>query len=172
MVKVRVPVTALVQAAAMAAVLVVVQVVMSGLPNIEAVSLLVMMYTLHNPRLARAAIAVFVVLQGFIYGFHLWWFSYLYLWFLLHFAVYGVRRYMSPLFAAMVNGAFGLLFGSLCSLPYFISGGVSAGAAYIIAGIPFDLMHAAGNFLLALVLYKPLVRLFAQLPGGVPAHHE
>ena len=28
--------------------------------------------------------------------------------------------------------------------------------AWIVSGLPFDLMHAGGNFLMMLVLYKPL----------------
>lgn len=71
--------------AVMAGILLIGQVVMSGLPNIEPVSLLVIQFTLFRPKLARWAIAVFVILEGVLYGFGIWWFSYLYIWYILHF---------------------------------------------------------------------------------------
>ena len=62
------------------AVLLVVQVALAPLPNIELVSLLVMLFTLALGRYVAYSLAVFVLLEGLIYGFGLWWFSYLYIW--------------------------------------------------------------------------------------------
>lgn len=153
----------LVYAAVMGAILIISKYLMDGLPNIEPVSLLVMAYTLYDPKLARVSIAVFVLVQGLLYGFGLWWFAYLYIWYVLHFATLATRRFSSPLFNAMLSGLFGLAFGSLCSLPYFITGGAGAGLAFIASGLLFDLLHCAGNIVLALLLFKPLMRLFNYL---------
>lgn len=133
-----------------------VQVALAGLPNLELVSLLVMLYTIHFGRKSLWIIYAFVLLEGIIYGFGLWWFGYLYLWTLYHLAVYPLRCNSSPLFWALCNAAFGLLFGTLSSLPYFVTGGLGGGIAYITAGIPFDLAHCTGNFFTALVLFTPL----------------
>ena len=54
----------LVFSALLGALLLVVQVVLAPLPNVELVSLLVLLYTLEFPRLTPGAIGVFVVLEG------------------------------------------------------------------------------------------------------------
>ena len=53
---------------------------MSLLPNIEPVSLLIILYTLFLGPKVIYAIIVFVLVEGLIYGFGSWWFSYLYIW--------------------------------------------------------------------------------------------
>ena len=148
----------MVHAAIMAAMLLVVQVVLAGLPNVELVSFLVIVFTLYSPGQTRAAIAAFVLLEGVIYGFHTWWLSYLYIWYLLHFAVLLTRRHGSAVFYALLAGLFGLAFGSLTALPTLFMLGPTAALAYIISGLYFDLIHCAGNFVLTLVLYKPALR--------------
>lgn len=141
-----------------AGILLAVQVALAGLPNIELVSLLVLLYTIHFGRKSLWIIYGFVLLEGVLYGFGLWWFGYLYLWALYHLAVYPLRHNTSPVFWALCNRFFGLLFGVLSSLPYFITGGLGGGVAYIVAGLPFDLAHCAGNFFTALILFVPLNR--------------
>ncbi len=147
-----------------AAIMVISQVVMAGLPNIELVSLLVIVYTIYDSRLAKASIAVFVLVQGLLYGFHMWWVAYLYVWYVLHFVILATKKHASPLFCAVVSGFFGLAFGTMSALPYFLSGGLGGGLSYIIAGIPFDILHCIGNFFLALFLFKPLCFVFGKLP--------
>ena len=45
-----------------------------------------------------------------------------------------------------------------------------------VAGIPFDLTHCIGNFVVCLVLFKPLnmlfTRIFAKLPGRAAKPQE
>lgn len=142
----------------MGAILFIGQVVLAGLPNIEIVSTLVLIFTLMDARLTRWAIGVFVLLQGLLYGFHLWWISYLYIWYVLHFAALATRKWMGPLFAALLCGLFGLAFGTLTSIPIFFTSGIGGGTAYIVAGVPFDIPHTIGNFVLTLLLYLPLQR--------------
>lgn len=138
------------------ALLLTVQVVLAPLPNVELVSLLVALYALEFPRQTPGALAVFVLLEGLIYGFGLWWVMYLYVWPLLAVICRLFRRADSVLFWAAVLGVFGLMFGALCAIPYAIAGGLAAGIAYWISGIPFDLLHCGGNAVVALVLFKPL----------------
>ena len=64
---------------------------------------------------------------------------------------------------AMLAAVFGLLFGVLCAPVYVVSGGVSFAVAWWIEGIPFDLLHCAGNFVMALVLFLPLKKLLTRL---------
>lgn len=148
----------LVAAGLLAALLYAQQVLLSGLPNIHLTALLVMLYAVCLPRLAMPAVAVFILLEGITYGFGIWWVSYLYVWPLLVAVVWCLRRCESTVVWAVLGGVFGLCFGALCSLPFLFAGGPSAALAYWIAGIPFDLAHCVGNFVLTLLLWKPLHR--------------
>lgn len=144
---------------------------MSFLPNIEPVSALIVLYTLVYGRQVFPAIYVFVLLEGLFFGFGIWWVSYLYIWSILALVVLLFRKIDSALLWAVLSGAFGLSFGALCAIPYLISGGPYAAFSYWSAGIPFDIAHCAGNFVLTLILYKPLLPLLKRLrdfrPGGV-----
>ena len=131
----------LVTAAFLAAVLVASKFALDGLPNIELVSLLVILYTLEYPRLAVPAVYTYVFVYGLLNGFGIWWFPQLYIWAVL------------MLFARL----FGLCYGALYAVSYAVmNGGIAAGVAWWVTGIPFDLLHGAGNFVVALLLYKPL----------------
>ncbi len=140
----------------MSAILIAVQVALNFIPNIELVSLLIILYTLIFGRKAIYIIYVFVALEGFLYGFGLWWINYLYVWTILFFVVLILRKLRSPFLWAVISGFYGLSFGALCSIPYFITGGIPSGFAYWISGIPFDIAHGIGNFAVALVLFYPL----------------
>ena len=145
--------------ALLAAMMTVLQMAMSPLPNIEPVSLLVLVYALVFGRDVFYIIVTFVLLEGLVFGFHLWWVSYLYVWPLWGLAVLllGRGREKGPLLWAAASGAFGLSFGALCALPYLV-GGPWAAFSYWAAGIPFDLLHCGGNFVLTLLLMRPLCR--------------
>ncbi len=147
---------AVVTAALLGALLLAVQVALAPLPNIELVSPLVILSTLLLGRYVAYSLAVFVLLEGLIYGFGLWWFSYLYIWAILAVLAYLFRRMDSRLGWALLAGFFGLFFGTLTALPVIFVSGLAAGGAYIVAGIPFDLLHAAGNFLLGLLVILPV----------------
>lgn len=145
---------------------------MQGLPNIEMTSFLIILFTLHFGRLTLYAIPAFILIEGLIYGFGLWWVMYLYAWPPLALVVHAFRRADSAFFWAFVSGAFGLLFGLLCAIPYFFiglaGGSLSQGLmqmfAWWVAGIPYDLIHGAGNFVLMLALYRPMSRLLERIP--------
>jgi energy-coupling factor transport system substrate-specific component len=112
-------------------------------------------------------ITVFVILEGFLYGFGLWWFNYLYIWFILYLLVILFRKEQSVLFWCIISGGYGFSFGALCAIPYFFMGltggtvrtGLQAAFAYWIAGIPFDITHGIANFMITLVLFKPLMKI-------------
>ena len=150
--------------ALLTAVVVVLQLAMAPLPNIEPVSLLVMVYTLAFGNSVFYIIFPFVLLEGLVFGFHIWWVSYLYIWPLWAGVVLflGREKERPPLLWAVASGGFGLSFGALCALPY-LAGGPWAAFSYWAAGIPFDLLHGLGNFFLALFLGRPLCLLLKRL---------
>ena len=178
----RLPVPRLVQLAAISAVLVASKELMNSLPNIHPVSLILILCTRAYGWQAMYAAVVFIVSQALLHGFGIWFFSYLYIWPLLVGLVMLFRRNDGRLFWALFAGSFGLLFGALCAVPYLFigsfgetggaagaignTGGIGAALAYWVAGIPFDLLHGTGNFVLTLAAMKPLERLLARLNGS------
>ncbi len=133
------------------------------LPNFELVSLCVILFTLVFRRWVAGALAVFLLLEGLLYGFGLWWLMYLYVWPLLALLAWLFRWMDTSWQWAALSGLFGLLFGSLCALVYLPMGGPKMALAWALAGLPFDAVHAGGNFLLALTLYRPLRRALDRL---------
>ena len=142
--------------AVFSALMIALQVALAGLPNIELVTLLIILATLHFGPKALLSVAVFVLVEGLIYGFHLWWINYLYVWPILVLIVLALKRWSHPILWAIVAGIYGLAFGTLCSIPYFITGGWGAGIGYIVSGIPFDIPHCIGNTASVLLLFYPL----------------
>ena len=146
----------IVVAALMAAIMLISQVALAVLPNIELVSILVIVGTIVFGRKTLLSIYIFALLEGLIYGFGIWWVNYLYVWTILYVIVRLLRSQRQPLFWAVISAIFGLSFGLLCAIPYALAGGFYAGVANWVSGIIFDLLHCAGNFVVALGLFKPL----------------
>lgn len=148
----------------MIAVLEVSKLTLASLPNIELVSFWIILFTLWIGYRTLYAVYGFVLLEGLLYGVHFWWIAYLYVWALLVFMVQLFRTQHSPWFWSIFSGFFGLLFGALCALPYLAAGilsgglwnGLLAGFAWWIAGIPYDILHCIGNFVVMSILYKPI----------------
>lgn len=132
------------------------KVVMAGLPNIEPVSLMVMLFAVTFGARALYPIYVYVVLEYLLYGFHLWVVYYLYIWAILAIAAWLMRRMEHPLGWALLSGVFGLMFGALCIPVDVLVGGFAYAAGRWASGIPYDLFHCAGNFVITLLLFSPL----------------
>lgn len=142
----------------LAALLCVAKFAMSGLPNVEPVSLLLILYTVAYGRKALYILYTWVLFEGLLYGFGQWFISYLYVWLVLWGLAMLFRRREQALFWAIFSGFYGLLFGLLCALSWGVLHGPAAGFSYWISGIPFDIPHAIGNFFLTLLLFRPLHR--------------
>jgi energy-coupling factor transport system substrate-specific component len=136
-----------------------VQVALAVLPNIELVSALIIACTLLLGLRALYPVYVFVLLEGLLYGFGAWFVCYLYVWAALVLLTWALRRALfGALSWALLCGMFGLVFGALCALPYLFVGGWPAALAYWVSGIPFDLLHGAGNTLACALLLRPCTR--------------
>ena len=139
------------------------KVAMSALPNIEPVSLFVMLFAVVFGWKALYPIYLYVLLEVLLYGINLWNINYLYVWSILFLGARMMKENQSPLAWALLAGSFGLLFGALCAPVYVFSGGVGFAVSWWVSGIPFDLLHCAGNFVMALVLFLPLKKLLERL---------
>lgn len=103
----------------LSAVLLAAQVSLGFLPNIEIVTLLIIVYTLVLRKKVFFVIYVFVLLEGLIYGFGLWWLNYLYVWSVQAVITLLFRKNDSILFWSVLSGIYGITFGALCTIPYF-----------------------------------------------------
>ena len=113
--------------------------VMSGLPNIEPVSLMVMVFGAVFGKKAVWPVYVYVAMELLFYGLGTWNIMYLYIWIILAAAAYLLRGMESGLSWALLSGVFGLLFGALCMPVDMAIGGWSYAAAKWVSGIPFDI---------------------------------
>ena len=133
--------------------------VMSFLPNIEPVSLMVMLFAVVFGWKWVYPVYLYVVLEILFYGISLWNINYLYIWAVLAVASIFLRKMQQPLLWAMLSGVFGLMFGALCGIVDIFIGGFGYAVSKWVSGIPFDIMHCAGNFVMALLLFGPLRKL-------------
>ena len=144
---------------------------MDFLPNVELVTFWITMFTLFLGKKAVYGVLGFVLIEGLVFGFHVWWIMYLYLWPLLVLVTLLFRKNESGILWAVVSGIFGLVFGLAGSLPYIfigavdsgISGGLYMAFSWWIAGIPWDLVHGIANFIVMLILYKPISGIMKKL---------
>ncbi len=137
--------------------------VMSILPNIEPVSLMVMVYAVVMGRKALYPIYIYVILEILVYGLGTWNINYLYIWAILWLLALCFKKMQHPLAWAMLSGTFGLFFGLLCTPVDVFIGGVPYAFAKWISGLSFDLLHCAGNFVIALLLFVPMRTLLTKL---------
>lgn len=106
---------------------------------------------------------VYVVMEFLFFGFGLWNINYLYVWLVLFVAAWLLRKMENPVGWAILSGTFGLCFGALCGIVDIFIGGWGYALTKWMAGLNFDLMHCAGNFFIALLLFKPLRKLSENL---------
>ena len=138
--------------------------VMSFLPNIEPVSLMVMLFAVTFGKKCIYPIYVYVAMEILVYGINLWNVYYLYVWLVLAVAAYLMRKNQEPLFWAILSAVFGLSFGALCGITdIFVLGGIAPAVAKWTSGIMFDVIHCGANFVIALLLFKPLRELMEKL---------
>ena len=137
--------------------------VMSFLPNIEPVSLMVMLFAVVFGKKCLYPVYLYVAMEILFYGLGLWNVNYLYIWVVLAAAAYFLRNMQSRLGWALLSGVYGLLFGALCGIADIFIGGIPYAISKWISGIPFDIMHCAGNFVIALLLFNPLRELTEKL---------
>ena len=149
--------------AMMVAIIEVCKAVMAHIPNVEVTSFWLILFTLCFGKLVFYVIPVFIFIEGAIYGFGLWWIMYLYAWPLLALVAWKMRKNDSVITWAIVSGAFGLLFGAMCSIPYLFIGGPTMMFTWWVAGIPWDIVHGVANFVIMMVLYKPLRRVIGHV---------
>ena len=133
-------------------------------PNVELTTFWVIMFSLYLGNRIFYAIPAFILIEGFVYGFHTWIIMYLYAWPLLALVCVWLRKRNSYIGCTILSTVFGLLFGLMCSVPYIFIGmseggilnGFYTAFTWWVAGIPWDLVHGISNMVIMLVLYFPV----------------
>jgi len=156
----------------MVAVIEVCKAVLGAIPNVELTTFWLIMFTLYFGRKIIYVVPVFIMIEGAIYGIHLWWLMYLYVWPLLVLITWIFRKRENLWFCSFLAGGFGLAFGFLCSFVYVILGcaeggivnGLQVAFAWWITGIPWDIVHGIANFIIMIALYEPIKRVMRKLP--------
>ncbi|WMC91149.1 hypothetical protein [Kineothrix sp. MB12-C1] len=151
------PIKKITRIALLSAVLYVAKVALEFLPNVELVSFLIIIYTLVFGAETFIIITVFNMFELIQWGFGIWWVSYLYVWPLLCLFVLLLKRFLGEEFVlwAIASGVFGLIFGSLFAIAY-LPVDHSYALAYWISGLTWDVWHGICNFLIMLLIGKPV----------------
>lgn len=145
--------------------------IMEIAPNIHLLGVFTMAFTLVYRKKALYPIYTFVLITGVMNGFAGWWLPYLYLWA----ALWGVtmllpKRMPEGVACAVymiVNALHGFLYGTLYAPAQALMFGLNfeGMVAWIIAGLPFDMIHGVSNFFCAL-LVLPIVRTLKMIERG------
>lgn len=146
-------------------------ILMEALPNIHIVGAMVIVCTLVYRVQALIPVYVYVFLNGLYAGFDPWWYPYLYAWLVLWAFAMLIplrlsRRVAIPTYM-LVCAFHGLIFGVLCApvqAALYFNFDFTKVLAWIVAGFPFDVLHAVGNFVAGVLVY-PLSRILARLEG-------
>ncbi len=141
------------------------KVAMAGLPNIEPVSLTLLIYAVVFGWKALYPTYIYVIMEILYFGLGTWNICYLYVWPILVVAGICMKKMQTPLSWALLSGAYGLSFGALCGIVDIFIGGLGYAVTKWVSGIPFDISHCVGNFVLALILFVPLRNLLETLYG-------
>lgn len=144
------------------------KIIMEFLPNIHLLGMLVMVFTLVFRVKALIPIYINVVLIGLYGGFNLWWVPYLYIWTILWGVTMLLPKNMPKAVACVVypvvcclHGlAYGTLYAPAQALMFHLD--MNGMIAWIIAGLPWDVIHAVGN-LIAGLLIVPFTELLRKL---------
>lgn len=136
--------------------------IMEAAPNIHLLGAFTVAFTVVYRRKALYPIYTYVILNGILCGFAPWWIPYLYVWAVLWGAVMLLPRNMPrrirPLVYMAVCAAHGFLFGTLYAPAQAVLFGLSFKGmlAWIVAGLPYDLIHGVSNFFCGMLII-PLV---------------
>ena len=136
---------------------------MAGLPNIEPVTLTLLVYGAVFGWKALYPMYVYVIMEILYFGLGTWNICYFYIWLIPVATAIFLRKMQPALVWALAAGVFGLLFGALCGIVDIFIGGLGYAVSKWITGILFDISHCVGNFLMALILFVPLRNLVAKL---------
>ena len=134
------------------------KIIMELLPNIHLLGMLTMTYTVVFRKKALIPIYIYVVLNGVYAGFAMWWIPYLYIWAILWAMTMllpkslpkRVKYVVYPMVCSIFGFAFGTLYAPMQALMFGMN--FKAMIAWIVAGLPFDLIHGISNLFTGMLI--------------------
>lgn len=132
--------------------------IMELAPNVHLLGVFIVAFTVVYGKKALYPIYTFVLITGIFNGFATWWVPYLYIWTVLWGMVMLLPKNMpkkvQPIVYMTVCGLHGLLYGTLYAPAQALLFGLDFNGmiAWIIAGLPWDLIHGVSNFICGLLI--------------------
>ena len=136
--------------------------IMELLPNIHLLGVFTIAYTVVYRKKALYPIYIYVLLNGIFSGFASWWIPYLYVWSVLWAVVMVLPKKMDkriePFIYMIVCALHGFLYGVIYAPSQALLYGMNFEGmiAWIIAGLPFDMIHGVSNFFCGMLI-MPIV---------------
>ncbi len=134
------------------------KVIMDLAPNIHLIGVFVVASTVVYRKKALYPIYIFVLMTGLLGGFAAWWVPYLYIWAVLWAVTMLLPRNMPkrirPLVYMTVCALHGFGYGILYAPSQALMFGLSFDGmiAWIVTGLPFDMIHGVSNFVCGLLI--------------------
>lgn len=147
------------------------KIIMEFIPNVHLLGMFTMTYTLVYRKKALYPIYIYILLNGLFAGFATWWLPYLYIWTVLWGATMllpkNIPSKMRPFVYMVVCALHGFLFGTLYAPAQALLFGLNFHGmiAWIIAGLPWDMIHGISNFCCG-ILIVPLASLLRRLENS------
>lgn len=135
---------------------------MEILPNVHLIGVFTIAITVVYRKKALYPIYLYVLLNGLFAGFATWWIPYLYIWTVLWGATMLLPKNMpkkiQPVVYMCLCAAHGFLYGTLYAPVQALIFGLDFKGmiAWIIAGLPWDLIHGISNFFCG-ILIVPII---------------
>lgn len=136
--------------------------IMEFAPNIHLLGVFTIAFTVVYRKKALYPIYIYVFLNGMFAGFNMWWIPYLYLWTVL----WGITmllpknmpKAVAPIVYMVVCALHGFAYGTLYAPAQALMFGLNFDGmiAWIIAGLPFDMIHGISNFFCG-ILIVPII---------------
>lgn len=144
------------------------KIVMEFLPNFHLLGMFTILLTVVYRKKALIPIYIYVLLNGVYAGFNMWWMPYTYIWTVLWAVTMLLPKNMSktaqmivyPVLCCLHGLCFGTLYAPAQALMFSLS--FEQTVAWVVAGFPFDVVHAVGNLVSGLLVY-PLTKLLRKL---------
>lgn len=152
----------------LAAIMLISKLILEAIPNFHLLAVFTIAMTVAYRKKALYPIYLYALLQGVVAGFNIWWIPHLYIWTVLWAVVMLLPRKMKPVTATVVYtivcAMHGLLYGTIYAPAQALLFGLNFKGmiAWIIAGIPFDLIHAAHNLILGMILIMPMIMVLSK----------
>ena len=139
------------------------KIIMEAVPNVHLLGVFVIAFTVVYRKKALYPIYIFVFLTGIFSGFATWWIPYLYIWAVLWAVTMLIPGWLpakiKPVVYMVISALHGYMYGILYAPAQALLFGLDYNGmiAWIMAGLPFDIIHGTSNFFCGMLI-QPLIK--------------